>query len=368
MISDGSGMKKKLRPGKRIRTLIVDDSATMRRLIRENLEEHPDIQVVAEARCARSARDAVNRYRPDVMTLDVEMPHMDGLEFLRRLMRARPMPVVMVSSLTRNGSRAAVKALSLGAVDCVSKQQMGAAPEFGNLADTVRTAAQATVRQPRNMQPTGGSGVSEYSYGRGIVLIGASTGGVEALERILERYPENCPPTLITQHMPAQFLVNFARRLNNLSRPLVKLGEDHEPIEMGKVLIAPGGAFHMTVAPGRQPHIALMRGSKSCGHRPSVDEMFRSAEFLGSRAIAVLLTGMGYDGAKAMLRLKNAGAFCIGQDQETCVVFGMPRVAQELGALDIQLPLDHIAQGILERTKQKHTLEDANSSWKPHVG
>ena len=351
-----------------IRTLIVDDSATMRRLIRENLEVHPDIQVVAEAQCARSARDAVNQYRPDVMTLDVEMPHMDGLEFLRRLMRARPMPVVMVSSLTGKGSIAAIKALSLGAVDCVSKSGMGATTELGDLADTLRTAAQATVRQPRNMHSTGGSGVSEYSYGCGVVLIGASTGGVEALETILERYPENCPPTLITQHMPAQFLRNFAKRLDKLSRPLVKLGEDQEPIEVGKVLIAPGGEFHMTLLPGGKPHVALVRGSKSCGHRPSVDEMFRSAEFLGARAIAVLLTGMGYDGAKAMLRLKNAGAFCIGQDRETCVVFGMPRVAQELGALDIQLPIDQIAREVLDRTGERQTAGAAGLSRAPHVG
>ena len=359
---------KKRRPANQIRTLIVDDSATMRRLIRENLEVHPDIQVVAEAQCARSARDAVNQYRPDVMTLDVEMPHMDGLEFLRRLMRARPMPVVMVSSLTGKGSRAAIKALSLGAVDCVSKSGMGTATNFADLADTLRTAAQARVRQPRNTHSTGGVGVSKYSCGHGIVLIGASTGGVEALETILERYPENCPPTLITQHMPAQFLRNFAQRLNKLSQPHVKLGEDQEPIEMGKVLIAPGGEFHMTVVSGERPHIALSRGPKICGHRPSVDEMFRSAEFLGARAIAVLLTGMGYDGANAMLRLKNAGAVCIGQDRETCVIFGMPRVAQELGALDIQLPLDQIAQAVLDRTNEGKTPGPAGLRRTSHVG
>lgn len=334
----------------RIRTLIVDDSATMRRLIREKLEGHPDIQVVAEAHCARSARDAVNHYRPDVMTLDVEMPHMDGLEFLRRLMRARPMPVVMVSSLTGKGSQAAIKALSLGAVDCISKSGLGTTPAFDDLADTLRTAAQATVRPPRNMLPAKMQDASPYSYRTGTVLIGSSTGGVEALETIFERYPENCPPTLVTQHMPAQFLKNFARRLDKLCRPRVKLGEDQEPIEKGKVLIAPGGDYHMTLVPGRKPHIALLRGPKSCGHRPSVDEMFRSAEFLGPGAIAVLLTGMGFDGAKAMLRLKNAGAFCIGQDRESCVVFGMPRVAKELGAVDIQLPLDQIAQEVLDRT------------------
>ncbi len=342
-----------------IRTLIVDDSATIRRLIRQSLARHPDIEIVAEAGCARSARDAVNRHRPDVMTLDVEMPHMDGLEFLRRLMRARPMPVVMVSALTEKGSRAAVKALSLGAIECVAKPKRWKSDTgFEKLADSLRVAACAKVRGTQFVTRERDAAAPRYRFRHGIVLIGSSTGGVEALETILSEFPENCPPTLITQHMPEHFLKNFSERLDRKLAPVVKLGEDRETVEPGKVLIAPGGAFHMGLAAARgdrdgPARIALFRGPKRSGHRPSIDEMFLSARHLEKEAVAVLLTGMGSDGAQGILQLKKAGAFCIGQDRESCVVYGMPRVAWELGALDIQLPLNRIAEKILERTSAR---------------
>ena len=333
-----------------IRLLIVDDSPTIRRLIRRNLARHDDIIIVAEAGCARSARDAVNKYRPDVMTLDVEMPQMDGLEFLRRLMRARPMPVVMVSSLTQKGSRAAIEALSLGAIECIAKTGSDNDVGLAQLADVLRMAAHARVGQARSEKKTGHGVAQGYLYGHGYVMVGSSTGGVEAIETILGAYPENCPPTVITQHMPEPFLKNFARRLDRKFAPTVKLAEDLEPVEPGKVLIAPGGDFHMRLAGQARPHVVLDKGEKRFGHRPSVDVMFRSATFMAKDVIAVMLTGMGTDGAEAMLQLKNAGADCIAQDRETSVVYGMPRAAWELGAADVRLPIDQIAGDILHRT------------------
>ncbi|WP_417249200.1 protein-glutamate methylesterase/protein-glutamine glutaminase [Celeribacter sp.] len=320
-------------PPRKARVLIVDDSRTMRGLIRSVLEQDPRVEIVAEASTAREARDAVNAHNPDVMTLDVEMPSMSGIEFLDRLMRHRPMPVVMVSTLTRKGSAVAVEALAKGAVECVEKPRMGeSSAPFHDLAEIVVAASTANVATPSYRKPLALPKSSGRAYRR-ICLIGGSTGAVDAIERVLKRFPSDCPPTLVTQHMPAPFLASFARRLNPLVAPCVQLAEHGQIIERGSVLIAPGGNFHLNVAPGQVPRVILHDGPKVSGHRPSVDAMFLSAVHLGARVVAGLLTGMGRDGAEGMLRLKEAGAITMAQSKDSCVVFGMPRVAGELGGV-----------------------------------
>lgn len=340
-----------------IRVLIVDDSASMRRLIRLALAADPRFEIVAEAATAREARDAVNRHDPDVMTLDVEMPGMDGIEFLRRLMRARPMPVVMISSLTGAGSDAALRALSLGAVDCIAKPRFGSAGEtFAALAETLRVAAQARVRGRTRAAVGGESRASrkrdDLRWNGKRVLIGASTGGVEALETVLADWPADCPPTLITQHMPAQFLTRFADRLNAAYAPDIRLARDGDRLAQGRVLIAPGGGVHLTLSAADQDAVALHAGPKRSGHRPSVDELFASAVPAAPRVVAVILTGMGHDGAEGLLALRRAGAFCIAQDRQSCVVYGMPRVACERGAVDLSLSLGEIAPRVLASCSQ----------------
>lgn len=331
-----------------VRVLIVDDSSTMRRLIRSGIEQDPHLKVVGEAANAREARDAVKALNPDVMTLDVEMPGMSGIEFLERLMRARPMPVIMLSTLTRKGSDAAVQAMALGAVDCVEKPRFGEAHDvFAQLTEKLRIAAVARVGgQRRNDAPAPRIAATRAWNGRWI-LIGSSTGGVEALETVLGRFPADCPPTLITQHMPAQFLASFATRLNATVAPSVRLASQGARPTQGQVLIAPGETAHLHIsADGRS--LDLAESPKRSGHRPSVDEMFASARPHGPRMIAAILTGMGRDGAEEMAALRAAGARCIGQDSATCVVYGMPRVAFELGGVEEQLPLAAIADRLLE--------------------
>lgn len=339
-------------PNQEVKVLIVDDSASMRKLIRFSLKDHPSIKVVAEAEDARAARDAVNLHKPDVMTLDVEMPEMSGLEFLTRLMRARPMPVVMVSSLTQHGSEVAVKALSLGAVECIAKpSNMDTEDIFPNLGNVLVMAAQAQLLRVERGKPNPKRQDNKpYEWNGKTVLIGASTGGVEALEILLSGYPENCPPTLITQHMPEQFLENFAQRLNRLCAPNIRLAKDGEKIRQGEVLIAPGGATHLSLNEKNSDYTSLLFGPKRTGHRPSVDVLFASAVRNAKNCIAVILTGMGSDGAEGMLQLKQAGAFCIAQNKESAVVYGMPRVAIEKGAADISVHLSDIAENILKVT------------------
>jgi len=337
------------RQGRIVRVLIVDDSLTMRRLIRAGLETHPRIQVIGEAGNAREARDAVKSLQPDVMTLDVEMPGMSGIEFLDRLMRARPMPVIMVSTLTGAGSDASVRALSLGAVDCVEKPRFGVARgTFEQLTKMILVAAQARVHRPptaaERPQPASRPG---WRWNGRWLLLGSSTGGVEALETILHSFPPECPPTLITQHMPAQFLRSFCARLNTNVAPAVRIAHDGAKPAPGEVLIAPGGDDHLRIARDGTS-VRISPGPKRSGHRPSVDEMFGSALPHANKIIAAILTGMGRDGAEEMLNLRRAGARCIGQDAETCVVYGMPRVAHELGAVEEQLPLGRIGERLLE--------------------
>lgn len=333
------------------RVLIVDDSPSMRRLIRMGIEADDRINVVAEAGSALEAREAVKTHNPDVMTLDVVMPEMDGLEFLRRLMRARPMPVLMVSSLTGKGSDAAIKALALGAVDCLEKPRFGEAGRtYTQLAEMLVVAAKARVQNGRRRRiPAMPAVAASGGWKDRIVLIGASTGGVEALEEVLSVFPRDCPPTLITQHMPAQFLVNFANRLNGCCAPDIRLARDGAPLQNGVIYIAPGGDSHMELD-GPNRRVRLRTGEKVSGHRPSVDVLFRSAVDIAPKIVSVLLTGMGADGAKGMLELRRAGALCIAQDENTSVVYGMPRVAHNLGAVHMSLPLPDIAPRVLRET------------------
>jgi two-component system chemotaxis response regulator CheB len=330
-----------------IRVLVVDDSATMRRMVCESLGKDPGLVVVAEASHPLEARDAIKALRPDVLTLDVEMPHMNGLEFLRRLMDRRPTPVVMLSSLTGAGSRAAVEALSIGAVDCVEKP-VGGVGGLGDLAERVRTAAGANLvaRATAPARDAASDAACAPLNGR-IVCIGASTGGVDALEQVLTRIPAGGPPIVITQHMPEGFLRSFASRLDPMCAVSVSLAREGAALEPGRVYLAPGGAQHLQLSASWPPRCHLQTGEKVSGHRPSVDVLFRSALPHARRVVGVLLTGMGQDGAQGLRALRDGGARTVVQDKATSVVFGMPRVAIELGAAEKTLPIDRIGAEIV---------------------
>lgn len=330
------------------RVVIVDDSATMRALIRAALDRHAGLEVVGEAGDPLEAREAIRSLAPDVITLDVEMPNMNGLEFLDRLMRLRPLPVVMVSTLTQRGAEASLAALELGAVDCFGKPVSGGAEAFHGLADVVAAAAEANVhaREPR---APAGPAREPYSPGDRIVAIGSSTGGVEALMTVIGGFPANCPPTVITQHMPASFTASFASRLDRSSACAVVEARDGDMLVPGRVHLAPGGARHMTVRRlGERLVVRLEESGPVNGHRPSVDVLFNSvAQATGGRCVGAILTGMGRDGADGLLALRRAGAVTVGQDEATSVVFGMPRVAAEIGAVERQLPLGRIGPALL---------------------
>lgn len=335
-----------------VRVLIVDDSLTMRRLIRLALSADPRIEVVGEARDAVQARRQLDELRPDVMTLDVEMPGKSGLDFLEEVMATKPLPVIMVSTETQKGSISAVEALSLGAVDCVGKPQGASRPQaFAMLNDMIIIASQAKVQVRRNLplaRPV--SRPRNFQWNGRFVVIGSSTGGVDALERILAEFPANCPPTVITQHMPQGFLASFAHRLDTRILPTVTLATTGAPLLPGVVYLAPGGAEHLTLTGAASPVCQLIEGEKRSGHRPSVDMLFDSAVMLGVRGVSVLLTGMGRDGAEGMLRMRQAGATCLAQDKDSSVVWGMPRVAHEIGAAERLVPLSQMCEAILTST------------------
>lgn len=342
---------------RRVRVLVIDDSLTMRRLIGLALAADPRIEVVGEACNPLQARHKIADLRPDVLTLDVEMPDETGLAFLRSLMAVRPMPVVMVSSGTHSGSAAAIEALSLGAVDCVGKPASAdTAASFAMLPDLVAAAACARVRPRHPGAPSAapahppGQPATRFQWNGRVVLIGSSTGGVEALERILMHYPADCPPTLITQHMPAEFLTSLAQRLDRTMAPRVALARDGAPLAPGYVHIAPGADTHLVVGAGPTPACLLVPGEKRNCHRPSADVLFESAARLGPRAVGVVLTGMGVDGAAGLLRMRMAGALCLAQDRESSVVWGMPRVALENGAAERAVPLLEMGPEILRAT------------------
>lgn len=336
------------------RVLVVDDSPTMRGLITAVLNQDPDVNVIGQAGDAMEARAAIKQLNPDVVTLDIEMPNMNGLEFLEKIMKLRPMPVIMVSTMTHRGAEATLAALEIGAFDCVAKPQPGEARPFGELADKVKAAARSQHRYhgaPQVQPAATATPAADFRVGRKIVAIGSSTGGVEALIAVLQKFPRNCPPTVITQHMPPTFTKSFAERLNRLCAPVVEEATDGARLEIGKIYLAPGGERHLQVSNASAPCCRLVERPPVNGHRPSVDVLFDSvAELAGRNAVGVILTGMGRDGASGLLKMRHAGARTIGQNEKTCVVYGMPRVAYELGAVEHQLPLTSIGEEILKLT------------------
>lgn len=339
---------------KPVRVLIVDDSSTMRHLLRFRLRADPRIEVVGEASDAHEARGEIARLSPDVLTLDVEMPGLSGLDFLRELMRTRPMPVIMISSETQKGSAAAIEALSRGAIECVGKptrEQAGNA--FADLPALICGAATANVTRRSDRTPARVGAVKDFDWNKKLVLIGSSTGGVDALEHVFGHLPENCPPILVTQHMPEEFFASFAQRMDSRFAPKIRLAEDQMPLQQGVVLIAPGGDRHLTVATGLRPHCQLLAMEKVSGHRPSVDVLFDSALPIAERMVAILLTGMGADGARAMVSLRRRGAVCLAQDEASSVVWGMPRVAWENGGVDRLVPLEAIGPELLSATDRR---------------
>ena len=348
----------------KIRVLIVDDSATMRSLIAAALRKDPDIDVVGQAGDPLEAREAIKALNPDVITLDVEMPNMNGLDFLEKIMRLRPTPVIMISTLTQAGADATLTALEFGAVDCVGKPVAGgvgdAISAFSGLPERVKAAAGARLRPlasnagrnapPRPVPPPTDTGFR--TNGR-LVAIGASTGGVEALLAVISRFPANCPPTVITQHMPGTFTRSFAERLNRSNAATVEEAYDGAPLDTGRVYVAPGGAMHLEVAGGGGLRCKLINGDPVNGHRPSVDVLFHSvAKVVGGKAVGAILTGMGRDGAKGLLAMRQAGAMTIAQDEGSCVVYGMPKVAMEIGGAQKQLSLERIGSAILSSCNQ----------------
>ena len=341
----------------KIKVLCVDDSALIRSLMTEIINSQPDMVVVATASDPLIARDLVKLHNPDVMTLDVEMPRMDGLEFLEKLMRLRPMPVLMVSSLTDCGTEAAIRALELGAIDFIFKPRLGirdgllAYAEL--IAGKIRIAASARIMPMKRPMQTGGQAMMPLLRAPSLsteklIIIGASTGGTEAIRAVLEPLPPDSPGIMIAQHMPAGFTHSFAARLDGLCRIAVSEAIHGERILPGHAYIAPGG-FHLSLARNGANYIAQVSEEPPVNrHRPSVDLLFNSAaRHAGKNASGVILTGMGRDGAEGLLRMREAGAHTLAQDEATCVVFGMPREAIAIGAAIEISPVQEISQRLM---------------------
>ena len=345
----------------KIKVLIVDDSALIRGVMKEIINSQPDMEVVGVAPDPLAARDLIKQTHPDVLTLDVEMPKMDGLEFLEKLMRLRPMPVVMVSSLTERGSEITMRALELGAVDFVTKPkisiQSGMLEYTDLIAEKIRIAARARIK-PRPL-PSGASGQpagpalaplrNPLTSSEKLIIIGASTGGTEAIKDFLIQLPPDCPGILITQHMPEGFTRSFADRLNKLCRISVKEAEGGERVLPGHAYVAPGHSHLSLVRSGANYMTKLDQGPPVNRHRPSVDVLFSSAAAsAGKNAVGVILTGMGKDGAAGMLEMQKAGAYNLAQDEASCVVFGMPKEAIAIGATHDVAPLQELPGRVLE--------------------
>jgi two-component system chemotaxis response regulator CheB len=340
---------------KKIRVLVVDDSALMRQLLTKLLEAEADMEVVGAACDPYVAREMIRARNPDVLTLDVEMPKMDGLKFLENLMRLRPMPVLMVSTLTEQGSDVSLRALELGAVDFVAKPKLDSAntmSAYGEaIAEKIRTAAQA--RFPVRAGPASAplARLGELSIASdALIAVGASTGGTEAIRTLLVALPPDGPGILIAQHMPEGFTRSFAARLDSLSRMRVKEAEEGERVLAGHAYIAPGHSHLLLQRSGAHYVLRLSQSEPVNRHRPSVDVLFRSvAAHAGAKAIGVILTGMGKDGAQGMLEMRHAGARTLAQDEASCVVFGMPREAIAIGAVDAVASIEDIPALLLKQ-------------------
>jgi two-component system chemotaxis response regulator CheB len=336
-----------------IRVLIVDDSALIRQMLTEILIADPEIEVVGTAPNALIARDRIKALSPDVITLDIEMPHMDGLSFLEKLMALHPLPVIMVSTLGRQGPTLALRAMELGAVDWVAKPTLGIRSGMEALAEElIGKVKVAAATRPRSTTIT--RQVSSFvreepvndDIGR-VVAIGASTGGVEALRHVIGRLPPSAPGILITQHMPSGFTASFARRMNEQCAVTVTEATDGVPIRRGHVYVAPGSRHLEIRLKGKEYVCRLHDDAPVSGHRPSVDVLFHSvAEMVGADAVGVILTGMGRDGASGLLAMRQRGARTLGQSEASCAIYGMPRVAKEFGAVESEMTLDRIADEI----------------------
>lgn len=337
--------------GSKIKVLIVDDSAVVRQILARQLALDPDIEIVGTAPDPFIARDKIVALEPDVLTLDVEMPRMDGITFLAKLMQYHPMPVIILSSLTPQGSATALDALAAGAVEVLCKP--GASYTVSDactaLAAKIKLAARAHVQAPRAaaaVLPAKGYALSETT--NKIIAIGASTGGVQALSVVLPSLPADAPGTLVVQHMPANFTASFAQRLNTMCRMKVKEAQNGDSVVPGQILIAPGG-FHMTLQrSGARYYVDVKDGPMVCHQRPSVEVLFASvAKNAGHNAVGAILTGMGADGAQGLLKMRQAGARTVAQDEESSIVFGMPKEAIAVGAAEKIVPLSNVAQCLM---------------------
>jgi two-component system chemotaxis response regulator CheB len=340
-----------------IKVLVVDDSAVMRKLLTELINGNPDLEVVGAAPDAHVARDMIKTLNPDVVTLDVQMPKMDGLEFLERLMRLRPTRVVMVSAFTEAGSETTLRALELGAIDFIGKPRVDsptAMVEYAEeLSDKIVGAAAARLQRtlPARVapvvQPVSPSAARTANNGN-LIFVGASTGGTEAIKDFLLGFPADCPPTLIVQHMPENFTASFAKRLDSLCQPRVIEAQGGERVEPGTVYLAPGHSHLQIRRQGAGYVTELLSTAPVNRHRPSVEVLFDSAaQLVGRQAIGVILTGMGKDGAQGLLRMRQAGARTFGQDEASCVVYGMPREAALVGAVEEVVSLENMSRRVL---------------------
>jgi len=347
-------------PKRKIRVLIVDDSAIVRKIFTQELSKYPDIEVVGTAPDPYIARDKIVALKPDVITLDIEMPRMDGLTFLKKLMKYYPIPTIVVSSLTPKNSAMALEALEAGAVEVLAKP--GGSYSVGDmsvqLVEKIRAAARARLLKAPSETPTVGivkeaPKLSLTQTTHKIIAMGASTGGTEALKAVLMQMPPTSPGIVIVQHMPPKFTQAFAERLNSLCQLTVKEAQNGDAVIPGVALIAPGN-YHMVLKrSGARYYVEIKDGPLVCYQRPSVDVLFHSvARYAGPNAVGVIMTGMGRDGASGLLEMKKAGAKTIAQDEETCVVFGMPKEAIKLGAVDVVAPLQDIPKVILNMLQE----------------
>jgi two-component system, chemotaxis family, protein-glutamate methylesterase/glutaminase len=336
----------------RIKVLIVDDSAMVRNIFSQKLSKFPDIEIVGTAPDPYIARDKILKLKPDVITLDIEMPKMDGITFLKKLMRYYPLPVVMVSSLTVKGGELTLEAMDIGAVEVIAKP--GSSYVIGDmgtqLAEKIRAASRVKMvkRNPAHQKTSNEFkpiGALSKTSSNKVIAIGASTGGTEALKNVLSRMPYNSPGIVIVQHMPAKFTTAFAERLDDICQVTVKEAQNNDTVNPGTALIAPGN-YHMILRrSGARYYVEVKTGPMVHHQRPAVDILFKSvAQYAGTNSIGAILTGMGVDGAEGLLKMKQAGAKTIAQDEKSCVVFGMPKEAIKKGAADKVLPLDRIAE------------------------
>ena len=337
-----------------IKVLVVDDSALIRSLLGEIIKSQPDMQLIGPAPDAYAAREFVNQYAPDVITLDIEMPKVDGLTFLDKLMKARPTPVVMISTLTEHGAEATLKALELGAVDFIPKPKLNVAEGMeqyqADILKKIRDASQANVKTRKAPTTCSATESLKLVGTEKIVAIGASTGGTEAIKEVLLTFPANSPAVTLVQHMPPGFTKTFAARLNSLCKIRVKEAEDRERLLPGHAYLAPGGRHMEVVKSGADYRVKLHDGDLVSGHKPAVDVMFDSlAVCAGKNCVAALLTGMGKDGARGLLNLRQQGAFTLAQDEASCIVYGMPKEAAKLDAAEVVLSIKDMGNQIISR-------------------